>query len=117
MTRDDFDAEVEAVLDSLPRWVGDSLEHIDVVVCDEPEPEWDPDELGLLGLYVGTPLPERELNYTGELPDVIYLFRDNHLELDLPPQELRREIGKTLLHELAHYFGFDDDTLDEHGWG
>lgn len=117
MTADEFDRVVQDVLDELPTWVSDTLEHIEVMVLDEPDEEWDPDNLGLLGLYVGTPLPERESNYTGELPDVIYLFRRPHLELGLPVLELQREIAKTLLHELAHYFGFDDETLDEQGWG
>ena len=117
MTADEFDLEVEITLRMLPEPVRDALRHIDIVVLDEPDPEWDPEGLGLLGLYVGTPLPERDHNYSGELPDVIYVFRQPHLALGLELTELKREIGKTVLHELAHYFGFDDDTLDEHGWG
>ena len=70
-----------------------------------------------MSLYVGTPLPERGIDYAGELPDVIYIFRRPHLELDLPPDELQDEIVKTLIHEIAHYFGIDDDHLDEIGWG
>ena len=47
----------------------------------------------------------------------IYIFRQPHLELGLPPDELRDEIARTLIHEVAHYFGIDDDHLDEIGWG
>jgi predicted Zn-dependent protease with MMP-like domain len=71
----------------------------------------------MLGLYMGVPLPERGIDYAGELPDVIYIFRYPHLELGLPADELRGEIAKTLVHEIAHYFGFDDDYLEEIGWG
>jgi predicted Zn-dependent protease with MMP-like domain len=45
------------------------------------------------------------------------VFREPHLELGLPVDELREEIAKTLIHEIAHYFGIDDDHLDEIGWG
>ena len=51
------------------------------------------------------------------LPDVIYLFRLPHLSMGLPDPELRDEIRKTLIHEIAHYYGIDDDHLDEIGWG
>ena len=77
----------------------------------------DPDGEGLLGLYTGVALPERGTDYAGELPDVIYIFRRAHLELGLPPDQLREEVAKTLIHEIAHYFGIDDDHLDEIGWG
>jgi predicted Zn-dependent protease with MMP-like domain len=63
------------------------------------------------------PLTERGVEYAGELPDVIYIFRQPHLELGLPSDELREEIARTLIHEVAHYFGIDDDHLDEIGWG
>jgi predicted Zn-dependent protease with MMP-like domain len=51
------------------------------------------------------------------MPDTIWIFRQPHLELGLPPDALREEIRRTVLHELAHYFGLDDDYLDEIGWG
>jgi predicted Zn-dependent protease with MMP-like domain len=51
------------------------------------------------------------------LPDVIYIFRRPHLQLGLAANELREEVARTLIHEVAHYFGIDDDHLDEIGWG
>ena len=51
------------------------------------------------------------------MPDTVYVFRRSHLMLGLPEQELQEEIRRTVLHELAHYFGMDDDHLDEIGWG
>ena len=104
-------------MDRLPAWVHDALDNLEVLVVDEADANLDPDGEGLLGLYVGTPLPERGVDYAGELPDVVYIFRLPHLSLGLDTDELQDEIAKTLIHEIAHYFGIDDDHLDEIGWG
>ena len=117
MDQSEFEACVREAIDRLPKWVHDALDNVSVLVIDQPTPEHDPEGQGLLGLYTGVPLDERGVDYAGELPDVIYLFRRPHLELGLPPDELRAEIAKTLIHEIAHYFGIDDDHLDEIGWG
>jgi len=101
----------------LPDWVRDALDNIEVLVVDEADAHLGEDAQDLLGLYVGLPLTERDTDYAGELPDVIYIFRRQHLALDLPPDVLRDEIAKTLIHEIAHYFGLDDDRLEELGWG
>ena len=77
----------------------------------------DPDGERLLGLYAGVPLTERESGNAGELPEVIYLFRQPYLELELTSDEFCEEIATTLIHEIAHYFGIDDDHLDEIVWG
>lgn len=90
------------------------LEEVDnliVVVEDEP----DEDEGELLGIYEGVSLAERE-DYWGALPDRIVIFYRPHLELGLAETELREEIRKTVLHELAHHLGIDDERLTELGW-
>ena len=112
-----FEAVVDEVVLSLPEWVRDALDNIDIFVLDEPDHEMDPEGHGLLGLYRGIPLPERGVNYAGVLPDVIYIFRLPHLALGLPTRELRQEIARTVMHEIAHYFGIDDDHLEDIGWG
>ena len=117
MDPEQFEDLVREAMDGLPGWVHDALENIEVLVLDEADENLDPDGEGLLGLYLGVPLPERGIDYAGELPDVIYIFRQPHLELGLPAGELRGEIARTLVHEIAHYFGFDDDYLEEIGWG
>lgn len=117
VNHDEFEAEVRAVMGSLPDWVLDGLHNVEVLVLDEPDDELDPDGHGLLGLYVGVSLPDRGVDYAGELPDVVYIFRRPHLDLGLPQDALRAEIAKTLIHEIAHYYGIDDDRLDEMGWG
>ena len=117
MTPDEFDAFVYETIERLPDWVHDALHNIDVLVVDEADETLDPDREGLLGLYAGLPLPDRGSDYAGELPDIIYIFRRPHLEMGLGLDELRNEIVTTLVHEIAHYFGIDDDHLDDMGWG
>jgi predicted Zn-dependent protease with MMP-like domain len=117
MNHSQFEAVIRETIDSLPDWVHDALDNVEVLVIDEPDEEHDPEGQGLLGLYIGLSLPERGVDYAGELPDVIYVYRRPHLELGLPPNQLRDEIARTLIHEIAHYFGIDDDHLDDIGWG
>ena len=117
MDQNQFESEVRRAIGDLPEWVRDALDNIEILVVDEADETMGPDRQELLGLYVGLPLPERGADYAGELPDVIYLFRKAHLGLNLAPAELRHEIMKTLVHEIAHYFGFDDDRIEELGFG
>ena len=117
MNADKFETVVRDAMAGLPDWVRDALDNVEILVSDEPDEEQDPHGEGLLGLYTGLPLTERGIDYAGELPDVIYIFRRPHLELGLPADELQDEIVKTLIHEIAHYFGIDDDHLDDIGWG
>jgi predicted Zn-dependent protease with MMP-like domain len=106
-----FEEHVRAALDSLPPHLARALENVAVVVEDE-HPE-DPD---LLGLYHGVPLPERGTSYGGQLPDRISIYR-RPLEESFPdPAELEEEIRITVLHELAHYFGIDEDRIAELGY-
>lgn len=117
MDIDEFEAAVDDVLEALPEWVQRALQNIEILVSDAPNRDLDPDGDGLLGLYVGIPLTERGANDGGNLPDVIHIFRLPHLSLGLDRAALRDEIRVTVMHEIAHYFGIDDDHLDEIGWG
>jgi len=113
----EFEAIVQDVMNTLPDWVHEALEHIEIRVTDKPGDESVPGAEDLLGLYLGTPLTERSLDDLVDQPDIIYIYRLPHLEMELPPAELREEIATTLIHEIAHYFGIDDDHLDDIGWG
>jgi predicted Zn-dependent protease with MMP-like domain len=117
MDHSEFETVIQDTMERLPAWVSEALHNIDIQVAEEADEHLDPEGQDLLGLYVGLPLTERGADYAGELPDVIYIFRRPHLELGLPPDELREEIVKTLIHEIAHFFGIDDDHLDSIGWG
>lgn len=115
MTPDAFDALVDDVLDTLPTWVVDEIDNLVVVVEEQPTADQDPDGTGLLGLYEGVNLAERG-DYWGAMPDRITIFRLSHLELGLSDQDLREEVRRTVLHELAHHLGIDDERLHELGW-
>jgi predicted Zn-dependent protease with MMP-like domain len=106
-----FEEHVRAALDSLPPDLARALENVAVVVEDE-NPE-DPD---LFGLYHGVPLPERGSGYGGALPDKISIYRLPLEDEFDDPAELEEEIRITVLHELAHYFGIDEDRLAELGY-
>ena len=117
MDHAEFESVVLDVVQQLPDWVHDALVNIDLLVEDEAAPGVEPEDECLLGLYVGTPLPERDANHSGELPDVIYVYRLPHLDMGLSNAELRDEIATTIVHEIAHHFGIDDEKLHELGWG
>ena len=105
-----FDDHVSAALDSLPAQIAAALENIAVVVEDEH-----PDDPDLFGLYEGTPLPERG-DMAGALPDRITIYRVPLEEEFDEPAVLEQEIRITVLHELGHYFGLDEDRLAELGY-
>ncbi|HEX6946346.1 MAG TPA: metallopeptidase family protein [Acidimicrobiia bacterium] len=107
----EFEAVVDQTLESLPAWVLEKIDNLIVVVEEEP-PSEDGD---LLGVYDGVALHER-VDYFGVMPDRIVIFRGPHLRLGVPRNQLREEIRKTVLHELAHHLGIDDDRLTELGW-
>ena len=106
-----FEEHVRAALDSLPPQLARGLVNVAVVVEDE-HPE-DPD---LFGLYEGIPLTERGSGGYAELPDRITIYRFPLEDAFPDPQELEDEIRITVLHELAHYFGIDEDRLTELGY-
>ena len=107
-----FEALVIDELDQLPDDMVDGLENVVFVVEDRPEDG----TLDLLGLYDGLALTERTQYGMGELPDRIVLFREPHLAQCDTETELRDEIHTTLVHEIAHFYGLDDEHLHEMGW-
>ncbi len=106
-----FEDEVRAALDSLPPELARALVNIAVVVEDAH-----PDDPDLFGLYEGIPLTERGSDDFGQLPDRIAIYRRPLEEEFSDPAELREEIRITVLHELAHYFGFDENRIAELGY-
>ena len=116
MNRHAFEDLVDRALEELPDWVLDVLDNLIVVVEDHPTREQDPHGEGLLGIYEGISLHDRGVEYTMALPDRIVIFRLPHLDLGLPIPELEQEVRTTVLHEVAHHLGIDDDRLHELGW-
>ena len=118
-----FEALVAEALDGLPDDILALLDNVAVVVADEPTAEQlrdvgllDRGEL-LLGLYEGVPLTMRTSAYGLVLPDKITLFQRALESVSPDEATLREEVQFTVVHELAHHFGIDDDQLHEWGWG
>ena len=107
-----FDALVDRALDQIPDELT-RLVHNVVVLVEDDAPEDDPD---LLGLYDGVALTEREANYGAELPDRILIFRRPLQEMCESVEELEDEVRITVVHEIAHHFGIDDDRLHDLGY-
>jgi predicted Zn-dependent protease with MMP-like domain len=112
----DVERIVDTTLETLPQWVLDEIENLVVVVEEWPTSEQDPSNHGLLGIYEGVSLEERGVDYYGHTPDRITVFREPHLQMGLSRQETTAEIRRTVLHELGHHLGIDDQRLHELGW-
>ncbi|WP_129336501.1 metallopeptidase family protein [Cellulomonas endophytica] len=113
MTRDAFEDAVRDALDLVPPELTALMDNVVVLVEDEA-PADDPE---LLGLYEGTPLTERDGWWAaGSLPDRITVFRLPTLRLCEDADEVVEEVAVTVVHEIAHHFGIDDDRLHALGW-
>jgi predicted Zn-dependent protease with MMP-like domain len=114
MSREDFEAAVSDALDGIPADLAELIDNVVVLVEDDPPPG----HPGLLGLYEGTPLTKRDSWWAaGSLPDRITIFRNPTLHVCRTRAEVVDEVRVTVVHELAHHFGIDDDRLHELGWG
>ena len=107
-----FDELVSDALDEIPPKLTAALQNV-VVLVEGRHPE-EPD---LLGLYEGTALTDRDSSYAGSLPDTITIYRDALLEMCETEDEVVEEVTVTVVHEIAHHFGIDDERLHELGWG
>lgn len=117
---EEFEALVTHALESLPEDLAVRMSNVDVVIEDLPDTElaeqMDVSVEGLLGLYQGIPLTERGSSYHWVLPDRITLYRRNIVALAKDRKDLTEIVRRTVIHEVAHHFGIDDDRLDELGW-
>lgn len=117
-----FSELVERALEGLPQPFASHLEEIVVEVKDRPTRKQlrdvglDEDEL-LLGLYVGSPFTDRSVLHSGQLPDRIFIFQEDVELASDSEADLVEQVRVTVLHELGHHFGMDEDQLDELGYG
>ena len=119
VSREEFEALVEAALEQLPGEFKEALDNVAVMVEEEPsdddlegvgiDPE-DPERDELFGLYQGTPITERDSFYSA-LPDRVLIYRGPILRECDSRREVIREIRETVQHELGHYFGLEEDEL------
>ena len=112
MTPERFDELVSDALDLIPRELAAAIDNVVVLVADR-----DPVDPELLGLYQGIALTERDSSYAGALPDTITIFRESLLEICDTEEDVIEEVAITVVHEIAHHFGIDDERLHELGWG
>lgn len=118
MNRIEFEAVVDEALEGLPDWVHEVIDNLHVVVEEWPSPAQQEEYgAGLLGLYEGVSLHDRAGHYSGVMPDRITIFMGPHLAMRHTPRRLRRQIQRTVVHEVAHHLGIDDARLHELGWG
>lgn len=122
LNHNDIRNEVARVIDRLPKEFREQLRNVEIVVEKRPSKELlraedlDPRDDTLYGIYQGVPLPDRSALDPPLLPDKITIFAEPLLE-DFPnPDELREEIRLTLLHEIAHYFGMDEEEIEDLGY-
>jgi predicted Zn-dependent protease with MMP-like domain len=106
-----FDELVSNALDMIPPQLAAVMDNVVVLVAGRH-----PDEDDLLGLYEGVALTERDSHYAGSLPDTITIYRDALLDICDLDEQVVEEVKITVIHEIAHHFGIDDDRLHELGW-
>ena len=111
MTPQRFDELVSDALDLIPPRLAKAIDN--VVVLVEPRHPTEPD---ILGIYEGVALTERDSSYSGSLPDAITIYRDALLDVCDTEQDVVDEVAITVIHEIAHHFGIDDERLHELGW-
>lgn len=113
---------VERALDGLPQPFATHLEEVSIEIKDRPtrrqlrDAGLEEDEL-LLGLYVGNPFTERSVLHSGQLPDKIYIFQEDVELASDREADLVEQVRVTVLHEIGHHFGLDEDDLDDLGYG
>ena len=120
VNKEDFYELVERALEEVPPELAELMDNVAIVVEDWPD--YSTPLVGgekgneLYGLYEGVPLTQRTAGYYGFLPDKITIFR-GPLERDFRQDELEEQVRITVVHEIAHYFGFGEDRIKELGWG
>ena len=112
MSRLRFEELVGDALDELPEEFAAAMENVVVLVEDR-----NAESPTILGLYHGVALTERTSHYGGVLPDRITIYREPILEMCDTEEDVVEEVAVTVIHEIGHHFGIDDDRLHELGWG
>ena len=126
LTDDEFEAAIQAAIDSIPEEFLDELDNVAIMAADEPTPDdlhedadaYITEEGDVLGLYDGIALTERGDGYGSwnDYPDTITIFKGPHERIGDTREEVLEEVRKTVVHEIAHYFGLDEDQVDDMGY-
>jgi predicted Zn-dependent protease with MMP-like domain len=109
-----FEGFVKEAVDSLPEEMKNELENVAVLIEDEPREDWE-EEIGeggdLLGLYQGVSKKDRGFWYGNVLPDTIIIYQGPLERMSASREELRENVRQTVVHEVGHYFGLDEEQL------
>ena len=122
VSKTEFEGLVERAISELPEQFAEFLEEVPIEVHTRPsvkllrELGMEDDEL-LMGLYRGVDRTRRSVEDSGRLPDVIYIFQEDHELVCDTRGQLVEEVRKTVLHEIGHHFGMTEEDLDELGYG
>ena len=127
LTDEEFEQTIADALDSIPQHLLDAMENVVVLTQDEPEEEQleyaadgtESENGDLLGLYEGLPLTERGYDYGdcyGDIPDTITIFKGPHERLSHDKEYVLDEVFTTVIHEVGHYFGMDEDQIANMGF-
>lgn len=108
----EFEALVDEAMDSIPDALFDLIDNC-VLMIEPDAPAGAPE---ILGLYEGIPLTERDSHYSMALPDRIFIYRNPILTMCHSREQVVREVRITVVHEIAHHFGIDDDRLHDLGY-
>jgi predicted Zn-dependent protease with MMP-like domain len=114
MSRARFEGLVSAALDRIPPRLAAAMDNVAVFVLDDPPPDQPSD---LLGVYEGIPLTDRGATYVGALPDRITIYMNPTLAICADTPDVVHQVETTVVHEIAHHFGIDDETLHRLGYG
>jgi len=122
VSKKEFEGLVERAIEELPERFAEFLEEVPIEVHTRPSAKllrelgMEDDEL-LMGLYRGVDRTRRSVEDSGRLPDVIYIFQEDHELVCDTRAKLVAEVRKTVLHEIGHHFGMTEEDLDELGYG
>lgn len=119
MSDDAFEALVQQAIDAIPESIFAMMDNVIFFIEDEYTPEpGEPENREILGIYDGISLTEHDLDWAaGALPDRITIFKNPTLRICKTTDDVVREVGITVMHEVAHHFGIGDAKLHELGWG
>ena len=117
MQDEEFEHIVKQSLDELPEEFATQLDNVEIVIEPWPLDQYGRPHARLLGLYHGRPRTQRSVEDSGRLPDVIYIFQEDIELVSRSEPDLIAQVRTTVLHEIGHHFGMDEDDLDDVGYG
>lgn len=111
VSQERFEEMIDDALDNITDEFAQHMRNVVILAHDR-----NPDDPTLLGLYEGVPLPERTFDHTGFLPDAIFIYKEALEDICTSEEQLAHEVYVTVMHEVGHFFGLDEDDLHRLGY-